>query len=225
MAASSTTVDLSRLPAPTLIEQPGFEAVLAAMVADLKARLPILTALIDSDPVMKLLQVTAYREVLLRRAFQDAGLQLFVAYATGANLDHLGALVGVARLTLTPADPVTGAPAIMESDDALRQRIVLAPESFTVAGPELAYVARAKAADAGVLDASATSPAPGEVLVSVLARTGDGSASAVLVDAVRAAVTDRAVRPLGDLVTVASADIVPFAVSASLITFAGPDPS
>jgi phage protein D len=32
----------------------------------------------------------------------------------------------------------------METDDALRQRIVLAPEGFSVAGPELAYVKHAK---------------------------------------------------------------------------------
>jgi phage-related baseplate assembly protein len=225
MAASSTTVDLSRLPPPRILDQPGFEELLTALVADLKIRAPALTALVDSDPVMKLLQVAAYRELLLRQAFQEGGLQNFVAYATGANLDHLGALVGVTRLEIAPADPVTGAARVMEDDAALRQRIVLAPESFTVAGPELAYVARAKAADARVLDASATSPAPGEVLVTVLARNGDGTADTSLLAAVRAIVTDRAVRPLGDLVTVASAALVPCAVDAAVYTFAGPDPA
>jgi hypothetical protein len=117
-------------------------------------------ALIDSDPVMKVLQVAAYRELLLRRAVQDAALQNFVAYATGTALDHLAALVAVARLVVTPADPVTGATAVMETDDALRQRIVLAPEGFSVAGPELAYVKHAKDARGDILDPQGADTSP-----------------------------------------------------------------
>jgi hypothetical protein len=81
-----------------------------------------------------------------------------------------------------------------------------------------------KDASADVLDASAPSPAPGNVLVSVLAARGTGTASAGLLAQVAAIVTAPGIRPLGDLVTVASAEIVPFAVTARLITFAGPDP-
>lgn len=209
-ATSSNAIDLSRLPAPTIVEQLTFEQILAELVASLRALLPGFDALVESDPVMKQLQVAAYRELLLRQGFNDAARQLMVAYATGANLDHLAALIGVARLA-------------EESDDALRQRVVLGPEGFSVAGPELAYVFHAKSADAGVLDASAISPAPGEVRVTVLARAGDGAAPAALLDAVRARVNAREVRPLGDLVTVASAQIRRFAISATLYTFAGPD--
>lgn len=223
MAAVSTTVDLSRLPAPEIVAQLDFETILAEMVAEAQILLPSFDATVDSDPAVKVLQVAAYRELLLRRAFQEGALQNFVAYATGDRLDHLAALVGVTRLTVTPADPLTGSPVIMEPDADLRQRVVLAPESFTVAGPELAYVARAKEASADVLDASATSPAPGDVLVSVLAREGDGTASPALIDLVAAVVTDKGVRPLGDRVTVASTELVPFAVTAAICTFAGPD--
>ena len=70
MPSSSTTVDLSRLPAPVLLDQPGFERIVAELVADLKLRLPSFTAVIDSDPVMKLLQVVAYRELLVPRQRQ-----------------------------------------------------------------------------------------------------------------------------------------------------------
>jgi phage-related baseplate assembly protein len=99
----------------------------------------------------------------------------------------------------------------------------LAAESFSVAGPELAYVFHAKSADGDVLDASAISPAPGEVLVSVLSRAGDGTAPADTLAAVEAIVNDRAIRPLGDLVTVASAEILQFTIDATLHTFSGPD--
>ncbi|MBB3877899.1 baseplate assembly protein [Sphingomonas pseudosanguinis] len=223
MAATSTTIDLSRLTPPELVEQLDFDAIVAAMVADVQALLPSFDATVDSDPAVKVLQVGAYRELLLRRQFQDAALQLFVAYAGGSNLDHLGALVGVARRTITPADLSTGAPAVMEGDDEYRQRIVLAPEAFSTAGPELAYVALAKGAAGDVLDASAISPAPGEVLVSVLSRTGDGTAPGDLVAAVREATSPSAKRPLGDAVSVRSAQIRNFRIKAQLFTFAGPD--
>lgn len=223
MAATSTTVDLSRLTPPVLVEQLAFEAILSAMVADVQARLPSFDATVDDDPAVKVLQVAAYRELLLRRQFQDAALQLLVAYARGTALDHLGALVAVTRQTITPANVATGAAAIMESDDDFRQRIVLAPEAFSTAGPELAYVALAKGAAGDVLDASAISPAPGEVLLSVLSRTGDGTAPAALIATVLAATSARDKRPLGDAVTVKSAQIRNFIISARLVTFSGPD--
>ena len=221
--SNSTTVDLSRLPAPVIVEQKAFDTIVAEMVAHVQSLLPSFDATVDSDPAVKVLHVAAYRELLIRQAFQDGGEQLMVAFATDARLDHLGALVGVARLVVTPANATTGADAVYEDDDTYRQRIVLAPEGFSVAGPELAYVKHAKDASADVLDASATSPAPGEVLVSVLSATGDGTAEAELLASVAAIVTDPAIRPLGDLVTVASARIIGFAIVASLTTFDGPD--
>lgn len=223
-SGTSITVDLSRLDPPTLIEQLDYEMILARMVARMQALLPDFDATIDSDPAVKVLQVAAYDQMLLRQDFNERLTQRLVAYATGATLDHLGALIGVARLVVTPANIQTGAPVVMENDEAFRARIVLGPEGFSVAGPELAYVKRAKDASGQVLDASATSPAPGEVLVSVLSTDSDGTASAELLAAVAAIVTDNATRPLGDLVSVASAAIVNFDLVARIHTFAGPDP-
>lgn len=225
MATSSTTVDLSRLPAPVVVEQLGFDTIRAALIADMQRLLPSFSAAVAADPVVKLIEIVAYREMLIRRAFQDGAQQNFVAYASGTALDHLAALVAVSRLVVTPANAVTGAPAVYESDDALRQRIVLAPEGFSVAGPTLAYVKHAKDVRGDILDASASTPAPGEVRVTILSAIGDGTATAEQLDAVRAVVTDKAIRPLGDLVTVASAEIVRFTINARLTTFAGPDPA
>ncbi|WP_019517267.1 baseplate assembly protein [Sphingomonas sp. Mn802worker] len=211
-ATSSTSVDLSRLAPPTIVEQLDYETILAGLIARVQAELPSFDAAIDSDPAVKVLQIAAYEQMMLRADFNDRLQARLVAYAVGATLDHIGAAIGVARL---PA----------ESDDALRARIVLGPEGFAAAGPELAYVKRARDAGAQVLDASAVSPAPGEVLVSVLSAEGDGTASIALLATVRAIVTDKAVRPLGDLVTVASAAQVRFTITANLWTFAGPDPA
>src|SRR3546814_19943147 len=77
------------------------------------------------------------------------------AYATGADLDNLAALLGVTRFELEPGDSVLGIPAVMESDSDLRRRLVLAPEGYSVAGHEGAYIFHALSAHPDVLDASA----------------------------------------------------------------------
>ncbi len=224
MAANlSTTVDLSRLAKPTIVAPVDYDATLSQMIARVQEIMPSFDATVDSDPAVKILRVAAYWRLLDLQNFNERLVGRLVAYARGATLDHIGAAIGVVRLTLFPANEVTGAPAVMEDDDDYRGRIILGPEKFVTTGTELSYVAHAKDASAQVLDASATTPARGEVLVSVLSRDGDGTPSTELLDAVRAIVTDPAIRPLGDLVTVASAGLIPFAVNARIWTFAGPD--
>lgn len=224
---SFTGVDLSRLPAPSVVELLDFETIYAASLAQFAALcaetgIPF-DATVESDPVVKLLQLFCYRELALRQRVNDTARAVMVAFATGADLDHLGALFGVERFIVIPADPEAGTPDILEADDDFRRRMVLAPEGYSVAGPEGAYIFHALSADSDVLDASATSPNPGEVVVAVLARTGDGTASAPLLETVEAALTSDSVRPLTDLVTVQSAEILPFAVTATITFLAGPD--
>lgn len=221
--ATSPAVDLSGLPAPDIIDQPSYELRLAAKIAQLVSLIPEFDALLESDPAIKLIEADSYDEILLAQAFNDSARSLLLAFATGGALDHLGALMDVARLEIVAADLETGDPAVMESDAEYRARILIAPHSFSVAGPELAYVYHAKSADADVLDASATSPNPGEVLISLLSRTGDGSAPAATIAAVDTLLQSNAIRPLGDLVTVQSADIIDFNITANLWLYAGPD--
>ncbi|MFC3549455.1 baseplate J/gp47 family protein [Lysobacter cavernae] len=218
-----TAVDLSRLPAPAIVEPIDYEVILADMVADLRARDPQFTALAESEPAYKLLEVAAYREMQVRQRCNEAARAVMLAYAGGADLDQLGALLGVTRLQLDPGNPAQSIPPTLESDLEFRRRIQLAPEGFSVAGPEGAYIFHALSADPGVLDASATSPTPGEVVVTVLARAGDGTASVALVNAVATKLADDAVRPLTDHVTVQAATIVPYALNATVYTYAGPD--
>lgn len=220
--ATFTAVDLSRLPAPDVIEKLDFETILADAVAQMRVLLPDFEDR-DSDPAMKLLQIFTYFAQLLRQRVNDAARAVMPAYAAGADLDNIAALFGIVRLTITPADPVLAIPAVMESDADFRRRMVLAPEGYSVAGPEGAYIFHALSSDADALDASATSPNPGEVLVSVLSRQGDGTASPELIAAVAAYVSDETRRPLTDFVTVQSAEIIEYAVAATLTTFSGPD--
>lgn len=218
-----TAVDLSRLPAPQVVEALSFEAILAAMVANFQLRYPQFTALVESDPVMKALEVGAYQILLMRQNFNERAVSMLIAHATGADLDNLAAFYTVTRLVVTPANPETGAAALMEKDDALRRRVLLAPDSFSVAGPASAYIFHALSADGTIADANATSPEPGHVLISLLSATGNGAATGGQIATVEARVNADGVRPLTDLVTVASASIINFDVIATLQLASGPD--
>lgn len=220
-ASSSTAIDLSRLPAPSFLTPLSYEQERADLVAFFQTVLPEFDATIPSDPAVKLLEVIAYYVMLKGQQFNERALQTMLAYATSADLDNLGALVNVERLIIEEASGSD--PAVYESDADLRRRIQLAPESFSVAGPATAYRFHALSADATIADALATSPTPGAVLVTILSRLGDGTASPDQIAAVEAIVTSREVRPLTDMVTVASVELIAFTVLATLTLFHGPD--
>jgi phage-related baseplate assembly protein len=220
-ASSSTAIDLSRLPAPSFLAPLSYEQERADLVAFFQTVLPEFDATIPSDPGVKLLELIAYYVMLKGQQFNERALQTMLAYATGADLDNLGALVNVERLIIEEASGSDTA--IYESDADLRRRIQLAPESFSVAGPATAYRFHALSADATIADALATSPAPGEVLITILSRLGDGTATPDQIAAVEAVVTSREVRPLTDMVTVASVELLTFTVLATLTLFHGPD--
>ena len=222
---SFTAVNLSQLPAPDVVETLDFEEILAAMVADLQSRDPSFTALVESDPAYKIMQVAAYRELILRQRINEASRSVMLAYAMGSDLDQIGANFNVVRLMLDPGNPnaVPPVPPIMEADIDFRRRIQLSFEGFSTAGPEGAYIFHALSASADVKDASAISPNPGEVLVSVLSRIADGAATPEMIAAVDATLSDEEVRPLTDMVTVQSATIVTYQITADLYFFRGPD--
>lgn len=214
-APTSVAVDLSRLPAPQVVETLSYDIIKADMLALFQLLMTQagleFDALVESDPVMKLIEAWSYRELLIRQNFNERAVSMLIAKATGADLENLGAFYGVMRLE-------------GEDDDRLRRRILLAPDAFTVAGPEAAYVFHALSADVTIADAVATSPAPGEVLVSLLSESGDGTATPAQIAAVVAALGDD-VRPLTDHVTVASATRMDFQIAAVLTIAGGPDPA
>lgn len=223
----SSAIDLSRLPPPQVVEALDFETIRAAMLADLVARDPSFTALVESDPAVKLLEVAAYREMLLRQRVNDAAKAVMLAYAAGTDLDQIAANYGVARLLVTPANDaaVPPVPAIYESDDDLRTRVLLSLEGYTSAGSQGSYLFHALSASGEVKDASAVSPVPGEVVVYVLSTIGNGAASVDLIAKVEAALNAERVRPITDQVTVLSASVVNYSVAAQLVVYPGPDSS
>lgn len=225
MAGAFTTVNLSQLPAPNVVESLDYETILAQMLADLRSRDPAFTATVESDPAFKILEVCAYRELLIRQRVNEAAKAVMIAFATGADLDQIGANYGVARLVLDPGDPDALPPVdpTLESDEAFRARIPLSLEGYTTAGSEGSYVYHALSADGDVADAAAVSPTPGAVTVYVLSSDGDGTASTGLLNTVSAALNAEKVRPMTDQVTVQSASIVTYSITAQLVLYPGPD--
>lgn len=216
-------IDLSRLPAPNVIEPLDFEMILAEQLADLEERDTEFVGLQESDPAMKVLQVTAYRELKVRQRINEAARAVMLAYAVDNDLDHLGALMDVPRLQIWPADPDKGKAAVMEENEDYRRRIQLAPQGLSVAGPEGAYIFHALSSDGRVRNATATSPAPGHVVVTILSHEGDGTPSPALLDIVAAYLAQDGIRPLTDYVLVRAAQIEHYQVRAILFSFSGPD--
>ncbi|UQV45018.1 baseplate J/gp47 family protein [Janthinobacterium lividum] len=228
----STPIDLTQLPAPSVVEVLNFEAILAARKAHLVSLLPeaeraAVTALLEleSEPATKLLEENSYQETILRNRVNEAGKAVMLAFALDGDLDQLGANVNVARLVITPANPNALPPvaAVMEDNDAYRLRIQEAPDGLSVAGPKASYEFHARSSDGRVKDASATSPAPASVTVTVLANNDTGIADAALLAIVARALNAEEVRPLGDRLTVQAAQVIDYQIEATLFIGVGPE--
>lgn len=223
MASAYTKVDLSQLAPPNVVEALDFESIFAEMLADLRARDPAFTALVESDPAYKIMEVAAYRELLIRQRVNDATKAVMVAYAVGADLDQIAANYDVARLLITAADDtaVPPIPAVHESDDEFRIRIILSLEGYTTAGSRGSYIYHALSASGDCKDVAVESLTPGTVNVAVLSRTGTGAAPAATIAAVVESLNADIIRPLCDTVVVTSASIVDYSIAATLTVFPG----
>lgn len=225
-------VDLNQLAAPDVVEELDFETILTERKATLVSLYPedqqeaiSRTLTLESEPIVKLLQENAYREVIWRQRVNESARAVMLAYAAGHDLDNLGANYNVERLVITPADDTTlpPTPAVMESDTDYRLRIQQAFEGMSVAGSTGAYQFHGRSADGRVADISVISPAPACVTISVLSRENNGIASDDILAIVRNALNDEDVRPVADRVTVQSATIVDYTIDAALYLYPGPE--
>ncbi|EPY9639121.1 MULTISPECIES: baseplate assembly protein [Klebsiella/Raoultella group] len=222
------TIDLSQLPKPIIIEELDFETVLVEVKALMVAAFPadqqsaVAAALgLESEPLNIIAQAIAYRELLLRQRINEGVAACMLSHSTGDDLDNIAANLDTERLTITPETDTTDA--VTESDEALRLRAQAAFEGMSVAGPSAAYEYFARSASGKVADVKASSPAPAEVVIAVLSTEGDGTASPELLADVAEAVNDEEVRPLGDRVTVRSAEVVDYEINATLYLYPGPE--
>ncbi len=93
---------LRKLPAPTIIEELSYENIVERKLGRIKELLlqkGISYEPSEADDLMTLIEADAYDEMLLRASLNARIRQLFLAYATGSNLDHIGTTrFGIERL-------------------------------------------------------------------------------------------------------------------------------
>ena len=222
-------IDLNNLPVPKVVQELNYETLLAQRKAKFlslqenddmrqhwQARLQL-----ESEPVVKLLEENAYLELLLRTHINESAKAVMLAYATGSDLDQLGALFGIKRLIIQAEDlnahpPI---PTQYEDDERFRTRIQMSLEGLTTAGSRASYEFHALSTSAKVKDVDVTSPTAGTVKVAILSTEGQGTADSDLINAVKEQLNAEHIRPLTDTVLVESAVILPYEIRATLTLY------
>jgi len=205
----------------------------------------------EAEVVTKLVEAATVILQTQTRHYNEQIQQMLAWWSKGSNLDAKVADLGLERQLLDPGDPDANPPVppTYESDQRLRLRYFLAPHA-PAAGSRLHYRAEAltlsdralvsvDAPDSGVVtvtyrfdrdswpaqikDANGRRVEPGRVRVTVLARDGDGTPSAELLDAVRAHFARPDVSPETDDIEVAAAEILPWSISGIAYIYPGPD--
>ena len=99
----------------------------------------------------------------------------------------------------------------LETDASLAERVFLAPSSYSVAGPDDAYIYWSKTYNTDIGSVKPTSPNPCEVVIYILMKDGTIPAAGV-VSGLQAYLQDSNIRPLTDQVTVATPTVKSFAI-------------
>jgi phage-related baseplate assembly protein len=126
-----------------------------------------------------------------------------------------------AFLSVATNTDISGGGAAQESDEALRDRIKLAPASFSNAGSRGAYKFFSLSASPSIIDVAVLGPPdidPGQVEIYPLMEDGSETPQTVL-DEVNAACNAEKVRPLTDTVTVISPTRVDYDLEVNVTIF------
>ena len=146
-------------------------------------------------------------------------------WAVGQINTLITSLTGAWQMTAQNISVPTGG-AEVESDDAYRERVLLAPESFSVAGSVGAYQYWARAVSPAICDVhvanaldSQGNAIGGTVAVTILTKTGLPERK--LLAQVYNEVSGEKKRPLCDTVVVNAPETVDYALNAELVLFTG----
>lgn len=120
-------------------------------------------------------------------------------------IDVLPFITKVENITITYGG------ADLEDDEHLRERIRLAPESFSNAGSKGAYIFWAKTAHQDINDVTVYSPSPGQVIVTVLMKDGEIPSEEILQE-VKKTLNCETVRPLTDQIFVRAPGVVTYRI-------------
>lgn len=197
-------MNLNELTTPEIIEELSLSEILQRMKKQLIEIDKKFSAYIESDPLVKLMEVCAYRELLLRQRINQAAKANLLAFATGADLDNLAAFYGIERRE-------------GESDNELRERIQTKIVGWSTAGSREAYKFHALNSDSRVKEANADSPEPGLVRISILSNENNGAVSDDLLETVNNYMQRDDIRMLTDTVQVVPCKLIDIYVKAKII--------
>ena len=151
-------------------------------------------------------------EIPAGESFGDIGVEATESgiYANGLSIGQINRLVdplpyiqSVTNITVSEGG------ADIEDDENLRERIQLAPESFSNAGSRGAYIYWARSASQLIVDVSVNTPEPGVVNIYPLLENG-GIPGQEMLDRVLEVCNDDSIRPLTDHVFVLQPEPVSF---------------
>lgn len=158
-----------------------------------------------------ILDLIAYRELLMRNAINNAFRQSFPQYATGEHLDWIGDLWGTPRLD-------------NEDDESYRQRILLSSRAYTTCGTAEMYMHHVLNVDAMVLDCFVETKGNGVVdIYTLLDDALDTQAKDALNHRIYAYVSDDTRRTICDTIRVRSAKTITTPVTVTLMIEPGYD--
>lgn len=196
-------MNLSDLETPQIIEELSFSEIINQMKDRFVEINSEFTAYLESDPIIKLFEVAAYRELLLRQRINQVAKSNLLAFATGSDLDNLAVLYGIERKE-------------NETDDELRKRTQAKIEGWSTAGSKAAYIFHALNSDTRVKEANADSPEPGLVRISILSKENNGVVSDDLLESVNNYMQRDDIRMLTDTVQVIPCNLIDVDVRAKI---------
>lgn len=138
-------------------------------------------------------------------------------YAIGTIKNMINPLPYVVEVTNINT---TSGGAEMETDEQLRERFYVAPDRFSTAGPDDAYIYFARSASPAIIDVAVDSNVPGTVQIYPMVDGGDETPQEIL-DLVYATCNDEKVRPLTDTVTVISPTKIEFELEVNVTKISG----
>lgn len=197
-------MNLEELGNPQVIEELSLDEILRQMKQKLIEIDEKYTAYVESDPLVKLIEVAAYRELLLRQRVNQAAKSNLLAFATGSDLDNLADFYDVKRRE-------------NETDDELRERVRAKIVGWSSAGSREAYRYHALNSDPRVKEANADSPEPGVVRISILSKEDGGVVSKDLLETVTKYMLREDIKMLTDTVKVVPCNLIDIDVRAKII--------
>lgn len=177
-----------------LIEPLSFEEILSQMKEELVRRDANFTALEESDPAIKILEIAALEKFFLEHKINEAAKSNLLKFATEKNLDTLAEFYGVERQK-------------EEDDERLRKRVKAKIVGWSTGGSKEHYRYHAMSADARVKDALVESKVPGSVQISILS-TELSTGSEELINIVKERVNQDNIRVLTDTIEVVGCNII-----------------